>query len=51
MRESVSDARNDVLVANMALVAAKSASKPVIFIFIVLLLSTVAMFASNIPGL
>ena len=50
MRLSVSEACNDVLVTKMAPVAAKSESKPVIFIFIMLLFSIFAVFVFNIPA-
>ena len=44
MRSSVSEARSDVLVANMALEAAKSASKPVIFILLIIII-VLSLFA------
>jgi multisubunit Na+/H+ antiporter MnhF subunit len=46
MRLSASDARNGVLVAKMALVAAKSPSNPVILIFIMILLSLLSFVVS-----
>jgi hypothetical protein len=49
MRSSVSEARSERLVTNMAPVAAKSARKLVIFNFMVRLLSIISAFVFQLP--